>query len=97
MNTAFVSVCNSDHHIAHLRYREPNAVARLRFSGQAFSVTVHFAIYMVQPLCLVIPLYADFSQLGLRKLADWIVDRLSGNNNSVALIAAGATFRGLPF
>ncbi|MEM9207289.1 MAG: carbohydrate ABC transporter permease, partial [Pseudomonadota bacterium] len=42
------------------------AVARLKFPGQAFLSRSILLIYMVPAIVLVIPLYAAFSQLGLR-------------------------------
>jgi multiple sugar transport system permease protein len=65
MNSAIVSVITV---MLTLAFAVPGAyaVARLRFPGQAFLSRSILLIYMVPAIVLVVPLYAVFSQLGLR-------------------------------
>lgn len=72
------------------------AVARLRFSGQAFLSRSILLIYMVPAIILVIPLYAVFSQLGLRNTLTGLMIVYPATTIPVALYMLQGYFRGLP-
>lgn len=95
MNTAFVSVCTV---IITLAFAIPGAysVARLRFPGQAFLSRSILLIYMVPAIVLVIPLYAVFSQLGLRNTLTGLLIVYPATTIPVALYMLQGYFRGLP-
>ncbi len=95
INTAFVSVCTV---IITLAFAIPGAyaVARLRFPGQAFLSRSILLIYMVPAIVLVIPLYAVFSQLGLRNTLTGLLIVYPATTIPVALYMLQGYFRGLP-
>lgn len=95
MNTAFVSVCTV---LITLAFAIPGAyaVARLRFPGQAFLSRSILLIYMVPAIVLVIPLYAVFSQLGLRNSLTGLLIVYPATTIPVALYMLQGYFRGLP-
>lgn len=72
------------------------AVARLRFPGQAFLSRSILLIYMVPAIILVIPLYAVFSQLGLRNSLIGLMVVYPATTIPVALYMLQGYFRGLP-
>ena len=72
------------------------AVARLRFPGQLFLSRSILLIYMVPAIVLVIPLYAIFSQLGLRDSLLGLVVVYPATTIPVALYMLQGYFRGLP-
>jgi multiple sugar transport system permease protein len=72
------------------------AVARLRFPGQAFLSRSILLIYMVPAIVLVIPLYAVFSQLGLRNTLYGLLIVYPATTIPVALYMLQGYFRGLP-
>ena len=72
------------------------AVARLRFPGQAFLSRSILLIYMVPAIVLVIPLYAVFSQLGLRNSLLGLLIVYPATTIPVALYMLQGYFRGLP-
>lgn len=73
------------------------AVARLRFPGRkAFSRSI-LLIYMVPTIVLVIPLYAVFSQLGLRNSFTGLLIVYPATTIPVALYMLQGYFRGLPY
>ena len=72
------------------------AVARLRFPGQAFLSRSILLIYMVPAIVLVIPLYAGFSQLGLRNTLTGLMIVYPATTIPVALYMLQGYFRGLP-
>ena len=72
------------------------AVARLRFPGQAFLSRSILLIYMVPAIVLVIPLYAVFSQLGLRNTLTGLMIVYPATTIPVALYMLQGYFRGLP-
>ncbi|MEM6381850.1 MAG: carbohydrate ABC transporter permease [Pseudomonadota bacterium] len=72
------------------------AVARLRFTGrQAFARSI-LLIYMVPAIVLVIPLYAVFSQLGLRNSLLGLLIVYPATTVPVALYMLKGYFEGLP-
>ncbi len=95
LNTAFVSVCTV---VITLAFAIPGAyaVARLRFPGQAFLSRSILLIYMVPAIVLVIPLYAVFSQLGLRNSLTGLLIVYPATTIPVALYMLQGYFRGLP-
>lgn len=95
LNTAFVSVCTV---FITLAFAIPGAyaVARLRFPGQAFLSRSILLIYMVPAIVLVIPLYAVFSQLGLRNTLTGLLIVYPATTIPVALYMLQGYFRGLP-
>lgn len=95
INTAFVSVSTV---IITLLFAIPGAyaVARLRFPGQAFLSRSILLIYMVPAIVLVIPLYAVFSQLGLRNSLTGLLIVYPATTIPVALYMLQGYFRGLP-
>ncbi|MGF1476450.1 MAG: carbohydrate ABC transporter permease [Geminicoccaceae bacterium] len=72
------------------------AVARLRFPGQAFLSRSILLIYMVPAIVLVIPLYAVFSQMGLRNTLTGLMVVYPATTIPVALYMLQGYFRGLP-
>ena len=73
------------------------AVARLRFKGRALTSRGILLIYMVPAIVLVIPLYAVFSQLGLRNSLIGLLIVYPATTLPVALYMLQGYFRGLPF
>ncbi len=72
------------------------AVARLRFKGQhAFARSI-LLIYMVPAIVLVIPLYAVFSQLGLRNSLVGLLIVYPATTVPVALYMLKGYFEGIP-
>ena len=72
------------------------AVARLKFPGQALLSRSILLIYMVPAIVLVIPLYAAFSQLGLRNSLTGLLIVYPATTIPVALYMLQGYFRGLP-
>jgi multiple sugar transport system permease protein len=72
------------------------AVSRLKFPGQAFLARSVLLIYMVPAIVLVIPLYAVFSQLGLRNTLTGLLIVYPATTIPVALYMLQGYFRGLP-
>ncbi len=95
MNSAIVSVITV---VLTLLFAIPGAyaVARLRFPGQLFLSRSILLIYMVPAIVLVIPLYAIFSQLGLRDSLLGLVVVYPATTIPVALYMLQGYFRGLP-
>jgi multiple sugar transport system permease protein len=95
LNTTVVSVATV---IVTLMFAIPGAyaVARLRFKGQAFLSRSILLIYMVPAIVLVIPLYAVFSQAGLRNSLTGLMIVYPATTIPVALYMLQGYFRGLP-
>ena len=95
LNSALVSVVTV---LISLAFAIPGAyaVARLRFPGQAFLSRSILLIYMVPAIILVIPLYAVFSQLGLRNSLIGLMIVYPATTIPVALYMLQGYFRGLP-
>ena len=95
INSASVSVVTV---IVTLLFAIPGAyaVARLRFPGQLFLSRSILLIYMVPAIVLVIPLYAIFSQLGLRDSLIGLMVVYPATTIPVALYMLQGYFRGLP-
>lgn len=95
MVSAFVSVATV---VLTLLFSVPGAyaVSRLRFPGQAFLARSVLLIYMVPAIVLVIPLYAVFSQLGLRNTLTGLLIVYPATTIPVALYMLQGYFRGLP-
>ncbi len=95
INSAIVSVATV---ILTLLFAVPGAyaVARLRFPGQAFLSRSILLIYMVPAIVLVIPLYAVFSQIGLRNTLTGLLFVYPATTIPVALYMLQGYFRGLP-
>jgi multiple sugar transport system permease protein len=95
LNSAFVSVCTV---VVTLAFSIPGAyaVARLRFPGQAFLSQSILLIYMVPAIILVIPLYAVFSQAGLRDTLLGLLIVYPATTIPVAVYMLQGYFRGLP-
>ncbi|MHA7776612.1 carbohydrate ABC transporter permease [Roseibium sp. M-1] len=72
------------------------AVSRLKFPGQAFLARSVLLIYMVPAIVLVIPLYAVFSQLGLRNTLTGLLIVYPATTIPVALYMLQGYFRGIP-
>ncbi len=72
------------------------AVARLRFRGQRALTQSILLIYMIPAIVLVIPLYAVFSQLGLRNSLYGLLIVYPATTIPVALYMLQGYFRGLP-
>jgi multiple sugar transport system permease protein len=72
------------------------AVARLRFPGQGLLSNSILLIYMVPAIVLVIPLYAVFSQVGLRDTLAGLLIVYPATTIPVALYMLQGYFRGLP-
>lgn len=94
-NSALVSVCTV---LITLFFAVPGAyaVARLRFQGQAVLSRSILLIYMVPAIVLVIPLYAVFSQAGLRNSLTGLLIVYPATTIPVALYMLQGYFRGLP-
>lgn len=73
------------------------AVSRLRFPGQAVLSRSILLIYMVPAIVLVIPLYAVFSQLGLRNSLLGLIVVYPATTIPVAVYMLQGYFRGLPY
>ena len=95
LNSAIVSVVTV---VLTLLFAIPGAyaVARLRFPGQLFLSRSILLIYMVPAIVLVIPLYAIFSQLGLRDTLLGLMVVYPATTIPVALYMLQGYFRGLP-
>ena len=95
LNSAIVSVITV---VLTLAFAVPGAyaVARLRFPGQAFLSRSILLIYMVPAIVLVVPLYAVFSQLGLRNSLFGLLVVYPATTIPVALYMLQGYFRGLP-
>jgi len=95
MNSAVVSVVTV---FITLAFAIPGAyaVARLKFPGQAFLSRSILLIYMVPAIVLVIPLYAVFSQMGLRNSLTGLMIVYPATTIPVALYMLQGYFRGLP-
>ncbi|MCC9624447.1 carbohydrate ABC transporter permease [Thalassospira sp. MA62] len=72
------------------------AVARLKFPGQKVLSSSILLIYLVPMIVLVIPLYAVFSQLGLRNSLIGLLIVYPATTVPVALYMLQGYFRGLP-
>ena len=72
------------------------AVARLRFPGRTTLSRSILLIYMVPAIVLVIPLYAVFSQMGLRDSLAGLLIVYPATTIPVALYMLQGYFRGLP-
>ena len=95
LNSAIVSVITVVITLA-LAVPGAYAVARLRFPGQAFLSRSILLIYMVPAIVLVIPLYAVFSQAGLRNSLLGLLVVYPATTIPVALYMLQGYFRGLP-
>ncbi len=95
LNSAFVSVATV---VLTLLFSVPGAyaVARLKFPGQAFLSQSILLIYMVPAIILVIPLYAVFSQAGLRDSLIGLLIVYPATTIPVAVYMLQGYFRGLP-
>lgn len=95
LNSALVSVATV---VITLLFSVPGAyaVARLRFPGQAVLSRSILLIYMVPAIVLVIPLYAVFSQLGLRNTLIGLLFVYPATTIPVAVYMLQGYFRGLP-
>ncbi|PVB61775.1 carbohydrate ABC transporter permease [Labrenzia sp. 011] len=95
MVSAFVSVATV---VLTLLLSVPGAyaVSRLRFPGQALLARSVLLIYMVPAIVLVIPLYAVFSQMGLRNTLTGLLIVYPATTIPVALYMLQGYFRGLP-
>lgn len=96
LNSAVVSVATV---IITLLFSIPGAyaVSRLRFPGQAVLSRSILLIYMVPAIVLVIPLYAVFSQLGLRNTLLGLIVVYPATTIPVAVYMLQGYFRGLPY
>ncbi len=72
------------------------AVSRLRFPGRDLLSRSVLLIYMVPAIVLVIPLYAVFSQLGLRNSLTGLLIIYPATTVPVALYMLQGYFKGLP-
>ncbi len=95
MNSALVSVATV---AITLFFAVPGAyaVARLRFPGQNLLSRSILLIYMVPMIVLVIPLYAIFSQLGMRNTLWGLLFVYPATTIPVALYMLQGYFRGIP-
>lgn len=95
LNSAMVSVVTV---LITLFFAVPGAyaVARLRFPGQYFLSRSILLIYMVPMIVLVIPLYAIFSQLGMRNTLWGLMLVYPATTIPVALYMLQGYFRGIP-
>lgn len=95
LNSGMVSVATV---VITLLFSVPGAyaVARLKFPGQAFLSRSILLIYMVPAIVLVIPLYAVFSQLGLRNTLTGLLFVYPATTIPVAVYMLQGYFRGLP-
>ena len=96
LNSAVVSVATV---VITLLFSIPGAyaVSRLRFPGQAVLSRSILLIYMVPAIVLVIPLYAVFSQLGLRNSLIGLIIVYPATTIPVAVYMLQGYFRGLPY
>lgn len=95
MNSAMVSIATV---FITLFFAVPGAyaVARLKFPGQHFLSRSILLIYMVPMIVLVIPLYAIFSQLGMRNTLWGLMLVYPATTIPVALYMLQGYFRGIP-
>lgn len=95
VNSAVVSVATV---LITLAFSIPGAyaVARLRFPGRAFLSRSILLIYMIPAIVLVIPLYAFFSQIGLRNTLTGLIVVYPATTIPVALYMLQGYFSGLP-
>ena len=95
LNSAMVSVATV---LITLFFAVPgaDAVARLKFPGQNFLSRSILLIYMVPMIVLVIPLYAIFSQLGMRNTLWGLMLVYPATTIPVALYMLQGYFRGIP-
>ncbi|WP_298256821.1 carbohydrate ABC transporter permease [uncultured Litoreibacter sp.] len=95
LNSAMVSVATV---LITLFFAVPGAyaVARLKFPGQNFLSRSILLIYMVPMIVLVIPLYAIFSQLGMRNTLWGLLLVYPATTIPVALYMLQGYFRGIP-
>lgn len=95
LNSALVSVATV---VITLFFAVPGAyaVARLRFPGQHFLSRSILLIYMVPMIVLVIPLYAIFSQMGMRNTLWGLLLVYPATTIPVALYMLQGYFRGIP-
>ncbi len=95
LNSSIVSVATV---ILTLFFAIPGAyaVARLQFPGRNFLSRSILLIYMVPAIVLVIPLYAVFSQAGLRNSLTGLLIVYPATTIPVALYMLQGYFRGLP-
>lgn len=95
MNSAIVSIATV---CITLFFAVPGAyaVARLKFPGQNFLSRSILLIYMVPMIVLVIPLYAIFSQLGMRNTLWGLMLVYPATTIPVALYMLQGYFRGIP-
>ncbi|MGC1497325.1 MAG: carbohydrate ABC transporter permease [Sulfitobacter sp.] len=95
LNSALVSVATV---LITLFFAVPGAyaVARLKFPGQNFLSRSILLIYMVPMIVLVIPLYAIFSQLGMRNTLWGLMLVYPATTIPVALYMLQGYFRGIP-
>ncbi len=95
MNSAIVSVATV---AITLFFAVPGAyaVARLKFPGQNFLSRSILLIYMVPMIVLVIPLYAIFSQMGMRNTLWGLMLVYPATTIPVALYMLQGYFRGIP-
>jgi len=96
LNSAVVSVATV---IITLLFAIPGAyaVSRLRFPGKNVLSRSILLIYMVPAIVLVIPLYAVFSQLGLRNSLLGLIIVYPATTIPVAVYMFQGYFRGLPY
>ena len=96
INSAIVSIATV---VITLLFSIPGAyaVSRLKFPGQAVLSRSILLIYMVPAIVLVIPLYAVFSQLGLRNSLFGLVIVYPATTIPVAVYMLQGYFRGLPY
>jgi len=96
LNSAIVSVATV---VITLMFSIPGAyaVSRLKFPGQALLSRSILLIYMVPAIVLVIPLYAVFSQLGLRNSLLGLIIVYPATTIPVAVYMLQGYFRGLPY
>lgn len=93
--SALVSACTV---VITLAFSIPGAyaVARLRFQGRSVMTQSILLIYMVPAIILVIPLYALFSQVGLRDTLLGLLIVYPATTVPVALYMLQGYFRGIP-
>ena len=96
LNSALVSVATV---FITLLFAIPGAyaVSRLRFPGKRVLSRSILLIYMVPAIVLVIPLYAVFSQLGLRNSLLGLIIVYPATTIPVAVYMFQGYFRGLPY
>ena len=95
MNAALISVLTV---VITLAFAIPGAyaVSRLNFPGRVALSRSILMIYLVPAIVLVIPLYAVFSQLGLRNSLTGLLLVYPATTLPVALYMLQGYFRGLP-